>query len=338
MTQQIHLIAPAGTLQSFYEHLGVHNGAAMVSRFQEIIGSRFKLTANLAILDACEDESGGGRSDDRARAQDITVALGNSNVAAILAVRGGAWFTRILGHIDFSVLDRRIFPIMVFGFSELTPLINIVANHPMGIGIHDMGPAFLVYGLKRYASLNQPERTDRTPEQWMADQLTSQIAKYLKRMAETVASLRPPAIPIGARLMRGAIADGTRATFVGGNLTVLSTLLGSPFGESIAPGNHWLVLEDFNDKLERLDRFLAHFTLADYWNRCEGLLLGDFHRGETDHLSDILAILEYHITDRDFPVLATSEIGHVWPMTPLPLHCAGQWRSTATDSFNWVLE
>jgi len=112
--------------------------------------------------------------------------------------------------------------------------------------------------------------------------------------------------------------------FVGGNLTVFSTLIGSRYQECISPKGRWLVLEDFNDKPERFDRFLAHLTLAGYWDDCKGVLLGDFHEGQRDLSETLLAILSYHLPrGRSLPILVTSQVGHIWPMTPLPLHIPG---------------
>jgi muramoyltetrapeptide carboxypeptidase len=335
MRQGIHLIAPAGSLQSFYKNLGVENGAQMMVLFQDYVGSEFQLTADLRILEGHEDELHGGRFDDDVRAEDITQALADDSVAAILAVRGGAWFTRILPHIDFSVLDRRTSPVTVFGFSELTSFINIVARHPHCRGYHDMGPAFLVYGLKRHAEqvLKLSDTTDPTPQQWMQHNLRHQIAVYLKEMLGLLRGR--PAPPISATLIRGQLKTNTPATFVGGNLTVLSTMIGSRYADSIAPDSRWLMLEDFNDKPERFDRFLSHFTLADYWSRCSGLLLGDFHRDDTDLLPAILSMLDYHLLPDGFPVLATRQIGHVWPMVALPLNRAGRWRLQTDGRFQW---
>ncbi len=338
MTQRIHLIAPAGGLHSFYKHLGVENGNGMLALFQENVGSEFRLTTNLAILDAHEDELRGGRFDDEARADDITQALADDHVHALLAIRGGAWFTRILPRIDFSVLDRRTSPVTVFGFSELTPLINIVAHNPHGRGYHDMGPAFLVYGLKRHAEqvLKLSDASDSTPQRWMQQNLREQITVYLNDMLGLLQG--HPAPPISATLIRGQFQPGATAAFVGGNLTVLSTMIGSKHADSIAPEGRWLMLEDFNDKPERLDRFLAHFTLADYWSRCEGLLLGDFHRDDTDLLPAVLAMVDYHLLPADLPVLFTRQIGHIWPITPLPLHRLGKWKITGQNDFEWCAE
>lgn len=324
MRGAIHLIAPAGSLGSFYAVLGIKGAAQLIALVQECVGDAYRITADQAILDAEEDELQAGRTDDAARAGDITAALADSNVRAIVAVRGGAWFTRILPRIGFSVLDRRESPVAVFGFSELTPLVNIVGAHRNGLAFYDMGPAFLVYGLKRHAVmvLGLSDATDPTPDEWMRANLCHHIRDYFRRVIEIIEGRGEP-ITLPARLVRGVLADRFDAIFIGGNLTVLSTMIGSRYEECIDPCRKWIVLEDFNDKPERLDRFLAHLTLAEYWERCAGVLLGDFHHGDRDLGPAVLTMLEYHLPPESrLPVLVTPEVGHTWPMTPIPLHRA----------------
>ncbi len=325
MTPTIHLIAPAGPLHLFYAVLGIERASQLLAIVQEMIAETYVVTGNEALLDTPEDEQSGGRRDDRERAEDITAALSNPSVRAIVAIRGGAWFTRILPRVDFSVLDRRETPIAVFGFSELTSLVNIVAVHPLGRGFYDMGPAFLTYGLKRHAAtrLGLSDETDPTPDQWMRSNLRRHMVDYFRRVIEIIEGWGK-SIELSARLVRGQLPDSMEASFVGGNLTVLSTMIGSRYMDSIDPGGKWIVLEDFNDKLERMDRFLAHLTLAGFWDRCAGLLLGDFHRGDDDLRPAILAMLDFHsLHESRLPVLTTDQVGHIWPMTPLPLHQSG---------------
>lgn len=129
-------------------------------------------------------------------------------------------------------------------------------------------------------------------------------------------------IVLEARLVDGEMG-ATTATFTGGNLTVLSPLIGSSFAQAIDPRGRWLLLEDFNDKPERFDRFLSHLTLAGFWNRCAGLLLGDFHNDKRDLFDEVRALLKHHLPQpRNIPVLAAPLVGHTWPMTPLPVHVA----------------
>lgn len=303
----------------------MRSGAALVALVQEAIGRNYEVSGNELILDAGEDESHGGRSDDRLRAEDLQQALGDSNVVAIVALRGGAWFTRILPLIDFGVLDRRERRIVVFGFSELTPLVNIIGAHRLGLGVYGMGPTFLTYGMKRYAATRLPS-TDRagvTPEEWMLQRLREEFFAFFQNVISLIEG-RGGVGPLTVRHIQGELPRSSEVRFVGGNLTVFSTLIGSSHQDCINPKQHWLVLEDFNDKPERFDRFFSHLTLAGYWNDCEGVLLGDFHEGQRDLSETVLAILSYHLPrNRPLPILTTSEIGHVWPMTPLPLHIPG---------------
>ena len=326
MSSMIHLIAPAGSLQPFYAVLGIDRAAQLIAMIQEWIGPGYAVTTNESILDTTEDERNAGRRDDDARADDISSALADPEIRAIVAIRGGAWFARILPRIDFSALDRRETLISVFGFSELTPLVNIVAAHPLGRGFYDMGPAFLTYGLKRHAAtrLGLSDQTNPTPDEWMRANLRHHMADYFRRVVEIIEDRGKP-IELSARLVDGEMPDSTEATFVGGNLTVLSTMIGSRFADCIDPRGHWIVLEDFNDKPERMDRFLAHFTLAGFWGRCDGLLLGDFHQGDRDLGPAVRTMLEFHIPrDSRLPVLITDQVGHIWPMIPLPLFRTGR--------------
>jgi len=337
---RIHLIAPAGSCRTFFEPIGVSSGAELVALVQKAIGLNYQVSGNEAILDAVEDEARGGRSDDRLRAEDLQRALADSSVAAIVALRGGAWFTRILPLIDFGVLDCRKQRIAVFGFSEMTGLVNIVGAHPHGLGIYGMGPAFLTYGMNRYAAtrLQPGDLAGATTVEWMQTRLRDEFFAFF-RQVKSVIEGRGGAETLLARHVQGELPDLGEIRFIGGNLTVLSTLVGSRYQNCISPKGRWLVLEDFNDKPERFDRFLAHFTLSGYWDECEGVLLGDFHEVNRDLSETILAILSYHLPrERRLPVLVTSQVGHVWPMTPLPLHIPAslQQIDDKTFSIQWV--
>jgi len=302
--------------------MGVRSAAEFVALAQEAVGGTYQVSANEAILEAAEDESRGGRIDDRLRAEDLQQGLADPDVVAIVALRGGAWFTRILPLIDFAVLDRRERQVAVFGFSELTTLVNIVGAHPRGLGVYSMGPAFLPYGMKRHAAsqLHAGDLQGVSPEEWMLRRLREEFFAFFRNVASIIEG-RGGVGPLLARRVHGELPRPGEARFIGGNLTVFSAMIGSRYQECIRPKGRWLVLEDFNDKPERFDRFLAHLTLAGYWEECEGVLLGDFHQQGHDLTGPVLAILTFHLRrDSSLPVLVTSQVGHIWPMTPLPLH------------------
>ncbi len=348
----IHLIAPAGSCKPFLGAIEVPSADALIALVQEAVGPNYRVTGNQALIEADEDQYHGGRTDDQARVEDIGQALADDTVVAMILLRGGAWFTRLLPLLDFSVLDRRTERIAAFGFSELTTLVNIVGAFNKGIGVYDMGPAFLTYGLKRHDRMRDDAgprivasplvgdeplplvgdgATDGMPSpgegmpsvrsgEWMLARLRREFVAFFRDVVAIIEG-RGTDRAVTARLVRGDMPDSQRATFVGGNLTVLSTMVGSPYEAFVKPDSRWLLLEDFNDKLERIDRFLSHLTLARYWDACEGVLLGDFHKGYEDLTPGVLELLRYHIPrTRPIPVLVTKDVGHVWPMAPLPLH------------------
>lgn len=330
----IHLIAPAGSCQPFFDAIGVRSAAELIAIVQEAVGDRYLVTGSEALIEADEDEAHGGRCDDRERAEDIRQALENDSVVAVVLLRGGAWFTRVLPLIDFTVLDRRTRPVAVFGFSELTALVNIVAASQQGLGIYDMGPAFLTYGLTHYASnrLASDSPAAIRPRDWMLSRLRPEFDAFFRDVIAMIEG-RGTGRSITARVARGTMTDRCEVTFVGGNLTVLSALAGSPYEMCVKPEGRWLLLEDYNDKLERIDRFLAHLTLARYWNRCAGILLGDFHKGYENLTPAVLELLRFHVPpSRSVPVLVTGQVGHVWPMSPLPLHVSVAIERTGPES------
>ncbi|MEK6677201.1 MAG: LD-carboxypeptidase [Planctomycetota bacterium] len=354
---RIYLIGPAGSCGKFFEQIGDNSAVRFLERVQKIVGTSFEITGDLKLLDAKEDELNGGRQDDYVRASDIEMELGSDDTIAIIAIRGGAWFTRVLPKIDFTVLDRRTRPILVFGFSELTTLVNIVADHPMGRGIYDTGPAFLKYGLKRYAETRLGLKSEAaqgasndgnsatTSDEWMNARLAGEMETYF-RDTVSIISGHGTTREITAREIHPTVLcnhekpeslpERFEASIVGGNLVVLCTLLGSRWRNCVDPTDRWLVLEDLNEKPERLDRFLSQLTLAGFWNRCRGLLLGDFHKEEQTLTDAVLGILKYHLpSDREVPILVTSDIGHIWPVSPLLLNKPISFRRK--DSDQWIL-
>ncbi len=332
---RIHLISPAGSGLRLLRALGLDTVIELLALVQEAVGADYEVTGDEAVIAAGEDDSRGGRTDDQARAADLQRALGDSGVAAIVALRGGAWLTRVLPLIDFAVMDHRERRVAVFGFSELTTLVNIVGAREQGLGVYSVSPGFFTYGLQRYAELHSHEDASigQSPREWMLARFPVQFREFFKQCVAQIEGRGDPMV-ISARGVRGELPQRSEATFVGGNLTLLSTLVGSAYKDCIRPEGHWLVLEDYNDKPERIDRFLAHLTLARYWGECAGVLIGDFHMKDRDLTPVVLEMLEYHIPKYEpLPVLVTPDIGHTWPAIPLPLHTPGTVARVGEDRF-----
>ena len=100
--RRIHITAVGGSAVGVVAKLGVEGVKGLVALAQGRVGDRFRVTASARMIFAKEAPHEGGRSDDAARAREIETLLADDGVAALVTIRGGAWFTRILNEIDFA--------------------------------------------------------------------------------------------------------------------------------------------------------------------------------------------------------------------------------------------
>jgi muramoyltetrapeptide carboxypeptidase len=254
----------------------------------------------------------GGRRDDAARVRDLQAALDDPRTAAIVAASGGAYFSRILPHLDFSGLARRRPPLWALGFSEMTTLVGYVASFRGGRGLYWLCPNWLGSKLK-------PPETAREA-----------LAEFWRGLPEVLAGRTPTSAqhlhfgPIRGQLVAGRARSG-RVRLVGGCLAVLAAVTGGPLARRLRPDGKWLIMEDIREAPYRLDRHLAALKHAGWLERAAGLLIGDFHMLHEDTQPAVLELLKYHLpARRRTPVVITRSFGHVWPMVPVllnrPLH------------------
>ena len=233
---------------------------------------------------------------------------------------GGAWLARVLPRVNFDVLKKRKTVLHVFGFSELTALINIVARYPKVRAHYDMGPGFAMWGLRDYAIANYDElsrgRGDKTVTQsarakarasegdvtsfaltWAKANFKQEFVSFFLDVIEIIEG-RASARTVEGRLVRGTLKQNQKITVAGGCLSTLVTLLGSPYQKCLAAAGRWLAIEDIREDYYRIDRYLAQLKLAGVWERCAGLLIGDFHLDAEDQTDAILRLLKYHLPAR----------------------------------------
>ena len=121
-----------------------------------------------------------------------------------------------------------------------------------------------------------------------------------------------------SNLLRGApckVYQPGSATGIlkGGNLITLTALLDTPW-EIDAKGSI-LFLEDVDEKLHQVDRYLTQWILAGKLKGIKALILGDFRGLRSKQVYDILASQ----LELDFPVVYCPYIGHVENKITLPI-------------------
>jgi muramoyltetrapeptide carboxypeptidase len=93
---------------------------------------------------------------------------------------------------------------------------------------------------------------------------------------------------------------------VGGNLTTLCHLVGTPYAPNF--NGKILFLEDRGEAPYRIDRMLTQMRLSGCFEGLKGLFLGAFEA--CGKLDDIFRIVQEVFNDVNIPILSGFEIGH----------------------------
>ncbi len=327
---RIHITAVAASAADEIKRLGVKGVEGMIALAQSAAGERYRVTASARMILAKEDEKRGGRFDDAARAREITTLLADENVAALVTIRGGAWFTRILEQISFEVLSRRRRTIHLFGFSEMTSLIAVGGQYDKAVGLYDLGPGFLYGGTKRHVCKNVARfaRSIDLPAGqhegfaagWALAQYPRAFADFFREVAGILDGRGSPRVPRG-RLLAGSLPSSRTITITGGNLSVIVPLIGSRLAGAVETAGKWLAIEDVNESAGAIDRMMAALKLAGLFDRADGIILGNFHDEDTELSRAAFEMLKHHLgPKRRTPIVGLDNFGHVWPIAPLPMH------------------
>jgi muramoyltetrapeptide carboxypeptidase len=174
-------------------------------------------------------------SDDR-RLAELSRALGDAEVAAVFCARGGFGAMRLLRRLRLP--DR---PVVLVGFSDITAL-HAAFQRAGRVSVH--GPVVTQLG-----RLDEP------------------AVRHLFALLED-----PGARPC----LRGTPVVPGRAEgpVVGGNLSVLTRLLGTPFWPDL--DGAILFFEDVGEPPYRLDRMWQHLDLSGALDRVAGVAMGTF--------------------------------------------------------------
>ena len=108
---------------------------------------------------------------------------------------------------------------------------------------------------------------------------------------------------------------------LGGNLSLLATLVGTPWMPSL--DGCLLALEDCGETPYRIDRMLTQLWNAESLRKVRGVLLGDFSEGvvygDAQEKRYLREVLMERFSDLDVPVLAGLPFGHGARNEPLAL-------------------
>lgn len=226
---------------------------------------------------------------DQARLQDLHDAFHDPEVDAIFCLRGGYGTPRLLDRVDFAVLRDNPKPFV--GYSDITALHVGIARHAGFATFH--GPLF------------KPDLlTEKQPP--TEHSLWQMLRGELAAGDELVHPPRWPLTTVIPGLAQGRL--------MGGNLAMICATLGTPYAldsEGIV-----LFIEDVNEPLYRVDRFLTQLRLAGKLDGVRGVIVGDFVGIQVEQMAPLL---EDIFAPLGVPVLAGWRSGHCDPNLTLPL-------------------
>ena len=228
---------------------------------------------------------------DEKRVRELHALWADDEVKGLIAARGGYGCLRIINQLDLDFLHSH--PKWLIGFSDLTVLLNGIFTKTGLITMH--GP--MVSSLPRLEGVS-------------LDNFKEQLAGKFGNCTNIA----------GLEILRGNTGQGC---FVGGNLTTLTHLIGTPWQPRFA-GNI-LFLEDTAEPGYKLDRMLTHLSSCGLLDNLSGLILGIFDPGHDDRLEMIR--LNEQIWERvleltkstSYPIWGGFPLGHQRHNQPLPI-------------------
>ena len=238
---------------------------------------------------------------DEARAADVNAMFADPSVRAIFAARGGWGCARMLPYLNWDVI--RANPKLVIGFSDITALHMAIAARAGFATVH--APT---------AGVNWGPQSLET---FRVLAFSGGLPFYPSPGAQPTGMPAPVGAAAAFETIRPGRASGR---LLGGNLTVISTLMGTPYLPSF--DGAILFLEDVDEPIYSIDRMLTQLGLAGILGKVAGVVFGKCARcgspgasGASFTLSDVLG---RHLRPLNVPAFSGATIGHVANQLSLP--------------------
>jgi muramoyltetrapeptide carboxypeptidase len=255
---------------------------------------------------------------DMERAEDLNLAFADKNVKAIMAMRGGYGCGRILELLDYDLIRNN--PKILAGFSDVTALLsaiytktNLVSFHsPMGTSVWN---DFTTTNFCKVLFENQ--LAENEPKQKIILQNNSQKGDNLTQTSDRINTI---------------YAGEAEGIFLGGNLTVFVSLIGTPYLPSLAIfENSILFLEEVNEEIYKIDRLFCQLQLSGILSKIKGIVLGKFTNcGHGNRFSSLTLeeVFDHYILPLKIPAFSGTMIGHINHKFTIPVGGKGKMEAT----------
>ena len=236
---------------------------------------------------------------DADRAADVNDMYADPDVKAVFAVRGGWGCARILPYLDFARI--RANPKLLIGYSDITALHLAFAARAGFTTIH--GPV-ASSGWNRFSwdYFRAVAFDGATPT------FTNPVGTE-DRLVQRIGSIRT----FGSGKATGRL--------LGGNLTVLAALMGTPWMPDFTGAI--LFIEDIGEQPYRIDRMLTQLALGGVLGKLAGVVFGQCTdcgpSGASYGGFTLSQVLQQHLAPLGIPAFQGAPFGHVANQISLPV-------------------
>lgn len=217
---------------------------------------------------------------DEQRLADLQQMLDDPGLDAILMGRGGYGVSRIIDRLDFTRFINR--PSWICGFSDITVLHSHLESR---------------YGIP---SLHSPMCGAFTPE----TEASTHVHSFRAALTGQSVMYHPGPSPFNRQ---GSVS----APLTGGNLALLTHLLGSP--SEVDTSGKILFIEDVGEHLYKIDRMMLSLKRAGKLSHLAGLLVGGFTElddTERPFGQSVGEIIREKVEEYQYPVCFNFPAGH----------------------------
>ena len=236
----------------------------------------------------------------RERVEDLHSMFRDPEVDAVFAIRGGYGSEHLLDSIDYDLI--RANPKVFLGYSDITALHLAIQRKAGLVTFH--GPV----ALSGFNDFTQGYFKKALFETKPIGRVGNPVESNDLRPRHTLRTVRP----------------GTaRGRLIGGNLTLISTTMGTPY--EIDTQGRIVFIEDVGEEPYRIDRMLTQLRLAGkldaaagiVWGECEDCRPNDF-KASTASIFTMGEIVDNILGSLKIPVLGGLTFGHTSDQVTLP--------------------
>lgn len=232
---------------------------------------------------------------------DLHAMFRDTDVKAIFCLRGGYGSAQLLDRIDYELI--RANPKIFTGYSDVTA-VHLAIHQKTGL-VTFHGPVIL----SRFSQYTQSQFKAALFESKPIGPITNPPDGNTLRPEHTLRTVRP---------------GKTRGRLIGGNLTLVSTTMGTPY--EIDTRGRILFLEDVDEEPYRIDRMLTQLRLAGKLDAAAGIVFGECsdckpkdYKPSFNSTFTLGEILDNILGELKIPVLSGLTIGHTDDQLTLPI-------------------